>query len=177
MSIDVQMKKRLRQLVRTRDLIGLPRLYLGDQRKRCVLVTRHIAGDIMGPHGELPVDERLAQLRGDLDGFAMGEAFTIARKPLVKPPDTDLSPLHPVTSRVWDFRVCEPPEGIRCAGFFAGKDIFVALIWEHREKIQSEDWSELISDCQGIWDSLFNPLMPHFGEIPHAYISKPFSVV
>jgi hypothetical protein len=171
------MERRIRQLVRTRDLMGLPRLYVGDRRKRCVLVTRSIFHDIAGPHGELPEDERMAQLRGDLDGFAVGEAITIAKDPYEKPSDADLAPLDPVSSHAWDFRVREPPQGIRCLGFFAAKDVFIALIWNYREDIEPGEFGDLVDESRATWDSLFAPLTPHHGEFPHAYISKPFRAV
>jgi hypothetical protein len=177
MSIRVEMKRRIFGLVRTRDLIRLPRLYVGDNRKRTVLVTREIAQDIVGPDGGFPEDDRLAQLRGDLDAFAVGEAITIARDPHEKPSDADLAPLDPVSSHVWDFRVREPPEGIRCVGFFVAKDFFVALAWHYREDVKPGEFGDLVDEAKAIWDSLFAPLIPHYGEFPHAYISKPFRAV
>jgi hypothetical protein len=142
-----------------------------------MLLSQSVAEAVVSPSGGLPDDERLAQFRGNLDAFAVGEAITIARHPFIKPTDADLAPVDPISSRVWDFRVLEPPQGIRCFGFFVAKNVFIALRWEYREDIESPDWPILVEDCKEIWDCWFSPLMPHFGAIPHDYISKPYLAV
>ena len=177
MSIRAGIKARLRSLVRARTLVGLPLLLDGDKRRRCMLLSRSVAQAVIGPSGGLPDDERLAQFRGNLDAFAVGEAITMARHPFLKPADADLAPVDPMSSHVWDFRVLEPPNGIRCFGFFAAKDLFIALIWDYREDIDSGEWIELVDQCKRSWDNLFSPFVPHSGAIPHDYISKPFRAV
>jgi hypothetical protein len=177
MSIRAEIKRQIHRLVRARKLVSLPRLYLNDRRIRCMLLTQGVAQDVISPSGGMPDDERLAQFRGNLDAFAVGEAITIARHPFEKPSDADLAPIHPVSSHVWDFRILEPPNGIRCLGFFAAKDVFIALSWDYREDVEPVDWSRLVEESKTIWDDLFSPIFPHFGDFPDAYISKPFTVV
>jgi hypothetical protein len=177
MSIRAGMEARIRALIREQRLVGLPRLYRGDKRVRCMLLARGVADAVIGPSGGMPEDERMAQFRGNLDGFSVGELITIARHPFAKPWDADLAPLDPVSSLVWDFRVLDPPNGIRCAGFFAAKDVFVALTWDYREEVEPSDWHDLITECQAMWDDLFPHIAPHYGEFPNAYISKPFHAV
>jgi hypothetical protein len=142
-----------------------------------MLLTQRVAQAVIGPASGFPTDERFAQFRGNLDGFAVGEMITIAKRPFVKPTDADLAPLHPISSHVWDFRVLQPPKGIRCPGCFAAKDVFVALTWDYREEIETADWSDLIEECKRVWDDLFFPLAPHFGDFPHAYLSQSFRAV
>ena len=178
MSIRVEIKARLRRLIRERKLMVLPKLYIGDQRKRCILLSKQVADAVISPDGGMPDDDRLGYFRGDLDAFAMGEGITIASDPFAKESDAILAPVHPVSSLAWDIRVLEPPNGIRCMGFFAAKDVFIALAWDYREDIEErEDWADLVDDCRAKWDQMLYPFTPHSGEFPHAYISKPLRVV
>jgi len=146
----VEIKRQIRRLIRQRQLVGLPKLYVNDQRVRCILLTPSVAGAVIGEGGGLPSDERLAQFRGNLDGFAMGEHITIASDPFEKWPQADLAPVHPIDCHLWNFRVLEPERGIRCSGFFAARDTFIAVSWEYREDIETEYWRELIASCKTI---------------------------
>jgi len=55
-------------------------------------------------------------------------------------------------------------------GGFAGKDKFIALIWDFREDI--ENFEDVVDDVRTAWTALFGDEPPHSGVTLDDYLSN-----
>jgi hypothetical protein len=96
----------------------------------------------------------------------------VAENPDKKPPDAMLARVHPVDSEFWSIRVTEPQDtpGVRALGAFAGKDVFIALIWEKREGMG--DFDSYVEWVKDEWRVLFGTVPPHSGDHLDDYLSN-----
>lgn len=141
------------------ELVEHQSMDFGDETARTLYVSSDIVAAIQPPFAETTAGERLGELRGWLDSFALGGHFTVAEDPNNKPPDVMLARVSPVEAEFWSIRVTEPEEtpGIRILGAFIDTDAFVALTWDYREDMTDFDgdvesaiarWKDLFGDCK-----------------------------
>jgi hypothetical protein len=122
--------------------------------------------------------ERHVNLRDFLDGFTLGNYWTISEEPYSKPGHVMLARVDPVEEQVWDFRCLHPPDGMRALGCLRGTDQFLVLEWYYRENLEtSRDWLDAVARCKTTWRELFDDLPPHSGGSIHDYVSDNFRIV
>jgi hypothetical protein len=151
----------------------------GDRVERTMLVSEEVHAAVNGPWDSADAD-RMARLRADLDNFTEGAAISISQEPFRKPKTTYLARTHPPEDEVWDIRSRDPKPGIRVLGRFAEKDVFIALVWNHREALGgpgSKEWRDFIERCKAEWRRLFPTYPPHSGRRIDDYVSEDFYVV
>src|SRR5699024_4113055 len=109
----------------------------------------------------------LARLRADLDFFTEGGELAIAEAPFGKSRTSYLARVAPVEDELWDIRSRDPRPGIRVLGAFAERDVFIALVWDHRSTLggaESREWRDFILRGKTAWRTLFETYKPHSGE-------------
>lgn len=153
-------------------LFQLESLETGDETGREVFVSADISAATMPPFPDTEVGQRLAELRAWLDGFLELAEITVAEDPDHKPPDVMFARVHPVKAQFWSIRVTLPEEspGIRAIGAFAGKDKFVALTWDYREKMVDFDGD--VELAMKYWADLFGSQEPFRGDNLDAYLTN-----
>ncbi len=135
------------------------------------IVTPPWTGDVDGM--------RFARLRADLDAFVSGAHVGIASTPRGKPLTAFLARLAPPSDAVWDIRSRDPRPGIRVLGAFAGRDVFVALVWSFRERlggVESRQWRDLVERAKADWRTLFPTWPRHQGERDDDFVSSNFTL-
>jgi hypothetical protein len=174
MSMRSGIKRRVFELVREGALVRIKPLVLIDPVFRCVLAGVGVWRDVRGPFEDSLHGDRMAQFRQTLDNFVAGGELPVGEDPHDKDPDTVLARIDPVAEQVWDIRVTEPGSGLRCFGCFAGKDTFIALTWDYREDIASDDWDRECEQCKEEWAALFPDHPPFKGDSLDDYLSCNF---
>ena len=166
---------------RTREkpprLFFLPPLIPSAPVVRELFVSEEIYAVGLPPWPDTVRGRRHAQMRGYLDAFTQGQRLTVADDPYRKPKSTNMARVDPPKDEVFDFRCIDPKPGIRIMGCFAAYDLFVALTWNDRENLPSDDplnkaWRDEIERCKAAWRRLFHPFPPFTGSNLHAYLSN-----
>ena len=142
--------------------------------------TLYVTEDLFNAVSEQPADDRdseiMFEFRATLDAFLEGSEITVSEDPFGKPPETTLARVHPVELEVWDIRSIEPHPGIRCLGCFLEQDVFVALKWDYRENISSEEWGIMIQQCLDLWNNIFGVRRPLSGRTLDEYLTNYYAV-
>ncbi|MEP7173719.1 MAG: hypothetical protein ABI705_09555 [Aestuariivirga sp.] len=126
---------------------------------RDLIISAQVKLGITPPFPANRTRARHAEFLNTLDNFAGGSIFSVSENPLSKPGNTRMARTEPIVKHVWDFRCFDEDQGIRCFGFFGGKNFFIALTWDYRENI--EDFDEAVKECSDEWSRLF-PTIPLF---------------
>jgi hypothetical protein len=126
---------------------------------RDLVISAQVKLGITPPFPANRTRARHAEFLNTLDNFAGGSIFSVSENPLSKPWDTMMARTDPIAKQVWDFRCFDTDQGIRCFGFFGGKDFFIALTWDYRENIV--DFDQAVKECSHEWSRLF-PTVPLF---------------
>lgn len=156
-----------------KQLFYLPTLVRGDRPIRELIVSEEVRDCVAPPWAENWMGQRHSEFRGVLDSFTRGDWMAVCEKPFMKPDDTDVARVDPVTDEIWDIRCINPNARIRCFGAFGGKDFFIALTWQYREDLSCRDeWEDEINRCKSRWDQLFNPLGRFQGASLDEYLSN-----
>jgi hypothetical protein len=141
----------------------------------------YVMGDLLQTLSETEnthVGWRHVEARDFLDGFSLGDSFSVSQHPHAKPAFVQLSRVHPIDKEVWSFRCLAPRPGMRILGRFAAKDCFVALGWDYRENLDSDQrWTDLANECVNQWRTLFSDNPPHQGKHVDDYLSSNFKDV
>lgn len=139
-------------------------------------MTEELFDAVSGPVSDDPDSEIMYEFRATLDAFLEGAEIAVSEDPFGKPPETTLARVHPVGKEVWDIRSIEPHPGVRCLGCFLEKDLFVALKWDYRENIGSEDWNFIIDECLDLWKNIVKTKPPLSGKSLDDYLSNYYVV-
>ncbi|MGU3668199.1 hypothetical protein ACLBX9_28775 [Methylobacterium sp. A49B] len=154
-----------------------------DPVRRGLFVYPQLRDDLARAR-EIP---RMGALKGDLEGFVIGQFQTLAMTPR-KHKNAMMGRLSPPSAGIWDIRSRRDPPGIRVFGGFAARDVFVALNWHPRSRrIEGFD-KEPLGDPQKSYafelaalnaEDLWQEALPHLprvvGENPDDYLSENFS--
>lgn len=172
-SINAELQAPLRHLLATGRLHSLALPWGGQQRY--VIVSEALCAE---PGEDEERAARLGHLQGAFDDFMAGGQVMVGESPFGKDSAATLARIDPSSAEVWDFRVYDNRDGIRCFGRFAGKDAFVALSWEFRECIPDlGSWDEERNWCVNCWRDLFGVYGPFIGGKLDDYLSEPFDPV
>lgn len=164
-SITERIKGRIAELL-DNELHHLPQRF-GGIGKRELFVSNEVFDAVSEPYPSTREGIQLEAFRATLDHYSSGLRMTIYERHRDKPPHTMLAkPRHPKIKDVWDFRSLAADDGVRCFGCFGGPNLFIALIWNHRQGIDFEGEAEA---CMRAWDRLFPGLPPFNGDFPDGY--------
>lgn len=122
-------------------------------------------------------DESFGYLLSVLEKFVEGRMISL-RFPPSKNVEANLALLDPPEERIWEIRSRESDPQLRVFGGFAKTNTFVALTWDQRPRLDSEEaWKFAIKDCQAKWRRLFPAYPPHIGTHPNDYVSAKYLLV
>jgi hypothetical protein len=168
-------------LARTQEtperLFFLPPLIRSVGLVREIFISDEVNAVAHPPWPATALGRRHAQMRGYLDAFTEGRRITATDAPYRKPKSTFLARVDPVSDDFFSMRCIDPKPGLRVLGAFAAFDLFVALTWNCRENLPSDDplnkpWRDEIERCKAAWRRLFYTYPPHHGSSLNAYLSN-----
>ena len=128
----------------------------GASIRRVMFVTEEIQALLTSPRGDLAWEQRIAELRADLEVFV--EARTIDPKYLFL--------LYPAADATWEVRSIRDKPSLRILGGFADRDIFVATTFAEREVLggwQSREWKTIKRRAAAKWRAMLHPYRPKLG--------------
>jgi len=128
----------------------------GTASRRAMLLTQGLWDVLNSPEGDDEWEQRVAELRADLEVFA--EGMPIDPKYLFL--------LYPAANCVWEIRSIRSDPSIRILGFFAKRDVFIATNYALRKELggwQSRDWKRVKREAQAKWRWLFKTYQPLSG--------------
>lgn len=158
------------------SLLRRGRLFVRPSRFGAQARTLYVAPDLDAytrePFPDTACGERLAAVAAYFDAFCELNLITVSENPYRKPPDVMLARVDPIKLNFWSMRITDPEEtkGVRVLGAFCGKDAFIALTWDFREKIA--DFSEEVSNLSDLWRDYFGELAPHSGGCLDDYLTN-----
>lgn len=117
----------------------------GTTVMRDLIISGDVRSAITAPFPAHRTKGRHTDFLITLDNFAGGSTFTVSENPNSHPFHTMMARTAPVQEQIWDFRCFDEDQGIRCFGFFGGKDFFIALTWDYRESI--ENFNQAVKEC------------------------------
>lgn len=147
------------------------------EMKRYMLVSKQLRSAMLGPWKNAEQEKRLAQLRGDLDAFVLGQRISVANHPYEKDKTAYIARVDPVHKEIWDIRSIDPKPGIRVLGCFAEVNVFVALVWDYRANLDGPGgplWGAFVQQAEHMWNRFSLGLSPHSGSAIGDYISDNF---
>lgn len=124
--------------------------------RRTMLVTEEVQDVLFSPVGDLAWEERVANLRADLEVFVTNE--TVDPKYLFH--------LYPAHDGVWEIRSVSHDPSIRVLGLFVEQDVFVATniaLREHLGGWNSRAWKHVKRRALARWRAVFNTYNPVLG--------------
>jgi hypothetical protein len=131
----------------------------GSPVNRVLLVGEEVNQLIVGPWASENEEIRAGRLWADFDRYIEGRLISVAlNNPYRKPNTTYMARLDPARDDVIEIRSRDPKPGIRVFGRFADKDVYIALNWEHREKLggpQDKEFDREREICKAKWRQLF----------------------
>ncbi len=136
----------------------------GAATRRAMLVDESLQIVLDSPVGDIAWEQRVANLRADLEAFVVLE--TIGPKYLFL--------LYPGSKGVWEIRSVQDQPSIRVLGFFAAQDVFVATNYALREDLggwQSREWKTVKRSALAKWRHHFNTYQPIITHDVHAVVS------
>jgi hypothetical protein len=125
----------------------------GAPINRAMFVEEALWGVLDSPVGPPEWEQRVGELRADLEQFVTGEP--------IEP--SYLFLLYPSRDAVWEIRSVRPDPSIRVLGRFALKDVYVATNHALRADLggwQSRAWKEVKRAAIAAWSRLFNTFQP-----------------
>ncbi len=143
----------------------------GDPIVRGLYVSAEIYSMLEGEHKNVLQEQQWESARAIMDNYVSGRIMSVGDKDKKRP----MSLLTPADDGVWSMRASDPKPGIRILGYFAEKDLFIALTWEERLTLGmkfSFAWRRLIKSCKAEWRKLFYPYQPIQGGNYDEYISN-----
>lgn len=170
----MSIRDQINSLVQDGRLFELYPVLKSEKVSRCMFVSKQIWDEI-SPQSDEKFDERFAKLRADLDRFVDGSEVTVAHNPYKRSKKAYIARTNPIEDEVWDIRSVDPRPGIRVLGFFAEKDVFIALEWEFRTNLDGPGgklWSKFLRANGAHWRRLFGVYRPHSGGQTSDYISE-----
>jgi hypothetical protein len=120
----------------------------GSTIRRAMFVSESLHKVIESPEGDEGWEQRVAELRADLEVFV--EARTIDPKYLFR--------LYPARDGVWEIRSVRDNPSIRVLGLFAWKDVFIATNHAFREDLggwESREWKNVKRAALASWRQMF----------------------
>lgn len=158
-------------------LFYMPPLIPSALRPRELFVSTGIEQAAWPPWPSDKAGLRLAGMRASFDAYSSGSTITVAMDPFKKKKESFFAPIDPVSDCCWDMRCLAPNPGIRVFGHFADTDLFVALVWDHRENLENErDWRDAVQRSKALWRTLFKTYPPHQGATINDYVSINFDI-
>jgi hypothetical protein len=149
MSIRDEIKDRVRRGMLT-PLI--PRA-AGATVRRALFLTEEVRGILYSDEGGPEWEQRVGELRADLEAFVEGLLIT----------PKYLFLLSPTAKGIWEIRSVRTAPSIRVLCLFAERDILVATNAALRGDLglwQSHDWREAKRRAQAQWRGLFHQYQP-----------------
>lgn len=128
----------------------------GTSARRALFVSEELWNVLSSPEGSPDWEQRMGELRADLEVFAAG--YVIDPKYLFL--------LYPATKGIWEIRSTRESPSIRVLGGFAGHDTFIATNFALRIDLggwQSREWKEVKRTAQAKWRTLFHTYQPMKG--------------
>jgi hypothetical protein len=125
----------------------------GATVRRALFVSEELNAILNSPEGSQEWEQRVAELRADLEVFVT--ARTIDPKYLFL--------LYPSRDAVWEIRSVRDSPSIRVLGLFAGTDVFIATNHALRETLggwESREWKIVKRTARASWRRLFNSYDP-----------------
>jgi hypothetical protein len=144
MSIQAEILDRVRRGM----LIPVVPQAAGSTIRRALFVSEALNAVLNSPVGEEVWEQRVANLRADLEVFV--EARTIDPKYLFR--------LYPASDAVWEVRSVRDDPSIRVLGLFAERDIFIATNHAFREELggwESREWKVVKRTARASWRHMF----------------------
>lgn len=176
------------ELVRHGRLVSMEPVFSGDPIARQMFLSPEVSALIEGPWPSAKAEKRCGHLRADLESFVLGREVGVCNRPFEARTAT-MGLLSPVTNGVWDIRSQEPRPGIRVLGFFAERDVFVALVPASRSIVtdfiprgplgdrDSREWRSIIREARLQWKALFPNHNPIGGSDIDEYLSGKYHIV
>jgi hypothetical protein len=154
-------------------------VFQGEKVKRDIFVGEEIY-PMLDP-ASLPRNtegNRQARVRAQLDIFSTGGKLNVGWDPYNKDSSAHIARTDPVTDCIWDIRCTDPNARIRVFGRFTEFNTFVALTWNYREHLKTnDDWTAEQERFKQKWRQLFT-LQPLFSATKAPdYVAQPFNVV
>jgi hypothetical protein len=121
--------------------------------RRALFVSEELNAVLTSPEGSQEWEQRVAELRADLEVFV--GARTIDPKYLFL--------LYPSRDAVWEIRSVRGSPSIRVLGLFAGTDVLIATNHALRETLggwESREWKIVKRSARASWRRLFSSYDP-----------------
>lgn len=121
--------------------------------RRLMFVSEGLWGLLNSPEGDAEWEERIANLRAELERFVEGRSID----------PKYLFLLHPARDCVWEIRCTKHDPSVRVMGFFAAKDVFIATNFCLREDLggwQSREWRAAKRQAGAEWRRVLHPYSP-----------------
>ena len=151
-------------------------LIQSDSIERGLYVSGDIYKMLQPPWESMKQEEEWGYARNIMDTFVSGGIVSIPKEGRRKnAPYHQMALLSPQEKGVWDIRATKPKPGIRVVGQFAEKDLFIALVWQHRTVLggyNSKEWKNVILGCQTKWRNIFPSYAPYTGGDYNDYLSN-----
>jgi hypothetical protein len=125
----------------------------GTTIRRALFVSEELNAILTSPEGSQEWEQRVAELRADLEVFV--GARTIDPKYLFL--------LYPSRDAVWEIRSVRGSPSIRVLGLFAGTDVFIATNYALRETLggwESREWKIVKRSARASWRRLLSSYDP-----------------
>lgn len=125
----------------------------GATIRRAMFIGEDLHNTLNSPEGDEAWEERMGNLRADLEHFVTGEEIHWKY----------LFLLSPAKERIWEIRSARDEPSIRVLGLFAAHDTFVSTTWALRADLggwQSGAWKKVKLIARAIWRQLFNTYNP-----------------
>jgi hypothetical protein len=120
----------------------------GEPVRRALFVTESLNTVLNSPEGSIEWEQRVAELRADLEVFVTSR--TINPKYLFL--------LYPARDAVWEIRSIRDDPSIRVLGLFAQRDVFIATNLAFRSDLggwQSREWKAVKRTARAQWRRFF----------------------
>jgi hypothetical protein len=147
----------------------------GAPVNRVLLASESVNRLINGPWESEQEEYRSGRLWADFDRYVEGRLISVSlNSPYQKPRAAYMARLDPPRDDVIEVRSRDPKPGIRVFGCFADKDVYVAINWEHREKLggpQDKEFDREREICKARWRQLFPTYQSINGNQVHEYFA------
>jgi hypothetical protein len=128
----------------------------GAAARRAMFVAEDLWSVLNSPEGDDEWEQRVGELRADLERFVIEEQID----------PSYLFLLYPAEDAVWEIRSVRPDPSIRVLGSFAYKDVYIATNYAFRKDLggwQDRRWKAVKRKARAVWRWLFHTYKPLFG--------------
>lgn len=125
----------------------------GDAAIRAMFIGRKLWELLESDEGDSAWEQRVGELRADLEQFVTSEQIT----------SKYLFLLDPSADAVWEIRSVGSDPSLRVLGLFAAKDVYIAGDVALREDLggwNSRAWKQVKRNARAVWRQLFNSYNP-----------------